>query len=64
MKKITFDSAHRRRHFEYFNAMAVPYFSVTAPLRVGPLVRHSKQLGARLHVALAYLMILNTIILN
>jgi chloramphenicol O-acetyltransferase type A len=55
MKTITFDSAHRRRHFDFFSAMDVPYFSVTAPLSAGPLVELVKARGLRLHVATVYL---------
>ena len=56
MKQITYSSAHRRRHFEYFNTMAVPYFSVTAPLAAGPLVDLVRsRAGVRLNVAIVYL---------
>ena len=55
MKQIVFNSAHRQRHFDFFRAMQVPYFSVTAPLSVGPLVEHVKAAGFRLHVATVYL---------
>lgn len=55
MKEITFQSGHRRRHFEFFNGMEMPYFSVTAPLGVGALAAHARASGLRLHVALVYL---------
>ncbi len=40
MKKITFDDQHRRNHFAFFNAMAMPHFSLVVPVDVGLLVEY------------------------
>ncbi len=34
MKRIPFDSPHRRKHFEFFNRMDQPHFSICAEVGV------------------------------
>ncbi len=56
MRTVTFDSPHRRKHFELFRNMNHPHFSVCAHLPVGPWVDAARARGHRLTAALVFLL--------
>jgi chloramphenicol O-acetyltransferase type A len=37
MKDIEFHSQHRRKHFEFFQSMEMPHFSMVSPIAIRPL---------------------------
>lgn len=37
MKMITFDNPHRQKHFEFFQSMEMPHFSMVSPISMRPL---------------------------
>lgn len=55
MKRISFDSPHRRKHFAFFNSMEQPHFSVCAPVEVGKLLPHLVQHGLPFLPTMVYL---------
>ena len=55
MRRITFDNPHRRKHFEFFNAMDQPHFNVTANVDISTLLPYLKENGLSFTPAIVYL---------
>nr|WP_299381958.1 chloramphenicol acetyltransferase [Allomuricauda sp.] len=56
MKKVVFDSLHRKKHFAFFNHMNHPHFNITANVEVGPFLSHIKINNLPLTYSLVYLL--------
>lgn len=55
MKKINFSNAHRKKHFEFFNAMANPLFQVTASIAITPFLKVVKNQNLHFTSACAFI---------
>lgn len=55
MKKISFTNPHRKKHFQFFNGMNHPHFSITANVEVTDILPHCKRSGIPVHSGLVYL---------
>lgn len=42
MKNIEFTNPHRKKHFEFFQSMEMPHFSMVSPISVRPLTEYIK----------------------
>ncbi len=56
MKEIIFNSIHRKKHFEFFNAMNHPYFNITAMVDVSVFYQYIKSNNIPFTPALVYLL--------
>ncbi|MDC6350445.1 chloramphenicol acetyltransferase [Zeaxanthinibacter sp. PT1] len=56
MKKISFSNPHRKKHFDFFNAMNHPHFSITANVEVTRLLPYFKKESISVHTGLVYLL--------
>lgn len=56
MKYIRFDDPHRQKHFDFFNRMSSPHFSLTAPLDITKWLHSLKAQGLPFTPAMAYLL--------
>ena len=55
MQLITFNDPHRQKHFEFFNAMDQPHFSLTANVDISTLLPYLKEQGISFTPAIVYL---------
>lgn len=56
MKKIKFNNPHRKKHFDFFNAMNHPHFNITANVDVSRFLEVQKMQGLPLTFSLVYLL--------
>lgn len=54
MKKITFTSAHRKKHFNFFNSMSHPHFQLTANVDVTQFLTTIKARNLPLNQSIVY----------
>ena len=54
MKKIVFDNPHRQKHFDFFNGMNHPHFSITANVDISLFIAQSKASGLPFSHSLIY----------
>ncbi len=55
MKEISFESEHRKKHFEFFNTMNHPYFNITGMLDIQHFYKRLKELQMPFTPALVYI---------
>ena len=56
MKDIILDHPHRKKHFDFFNAMDHPHFSITANVDISALYAYLKKEALPTHLTLVYLL--------
>ncbi|MEM1214120.1 MAG: CatA-like O-acetyltransferase [Bacteroidota bacterium] len=56
MKFITFDDPHRRKHFEFFNGMDQPHFSLVANVNIASLLAVVKEKRLPFNTAVVYVL--------
>ncbi|NNM18217.1 MAG: chloramphenicol acetyltransferase [Croceitalea sp.] len=56
MKVITFLNPHRKKHFEFFNAMNHPHFNITANVEIGPFLKYTNEKQMPFNHALVYVL--------
>lgn len=56
MKKIKFESAHRKKHFAFFNGMSHPHFQLTANVVITNFYKTLKTYNKPLNNSLVYLL--------
>ena len=54
MREVTFTDPHRRRHFEFFQQMNHPHFSICANVSIGDFRSHAARKGLLLTPLLVY----------
>ena len=54
MKKIEFTNPHRKKHFEFFNAMNHPHFNVTVPVDITAFMASVKSHGMSFSYSFIY----------
>lgn len=55
MKEIIFKNRHRQKHFEFFNTMNHPHFSITANVEITHLLKYLKEKSLPITPSLVYL---------
>ena len=56
MKKVKFDSEHRKKHFAFFNHMNHPHFNITANVDVTNLLQHIKSQQLPMTFSIVYVL--------
>ena len=55
MKIIEFTNPHRKKHFDFFNAMANPHFNICANIDITNFLKFQKESGAPFNISMVYL---------
>lgn len=55
MKEIIFQNAHHQKHFEFFNSMQNPHFSICANVDITTLLEVKQRFKISSHLAIVYL---------